>query len=130
METEPTTNQSPAPDSPDVAGCPAPVCSPIRFNVNSSIRARITPHGERCLFKNREDLERQIGRKLPFGFVIPKADPDGWTRFQMWEFMSSFGPHIYNGCKLPFEIEIEIPIPENTKARDRREENSTEGKDS
>ena len=29
METDQSTNQSPAPDSPAVADCPAPVCSPI-----------------------------------------------------------------------------------------------------
>ena len=85
-------------------------CSPssVRFNVNHYVRVKITPHGKKCLRKNYDDLAKSYGGKLSFPFRLPKADKDGWTRFQMHDLIANFGQHMYCGCEVPFETEIEI----------------------
>lgn len=94
--------------APPVAAATA--CSPssVRFNVNHYVRVKITPHGKKCLRKNYDDLAKSYGGKLGFPFRLPKADKDGWTRFQMHDLMANFGQHMYCGCQVPFETEIEI----------------------
>jgi hypothetical protein len=82
--------------------------------VNHYVRVKITPHGKKCLRKNYDDLAKSYGGKLSFPFRLPKADKDGWTRFQMHDLMANFGPHMYCGCEVPFETEIEILL-ENAK---------------
>jgi len=80
----------------------------VRFNVNHYVRVKITQHGKKCLRKNYDDLAKSYGGKLGFKFRLPKADADGWTQFQMHDLMANFGQHMYCGCKIPFETEIEI----------------------
>jgi hypothetical protein len=82
--------------------------TPIKFNVNYWVRVKITPHGEKCLRKNYDDLAKNYGGKLAFPFRLPAKDADGWTKFQMHDLIGSFGNHVYIGCEMPFDSEIEI----------------------
>lgn len=84
----------------------------ISLNVNSRIKVKLTKYGI-------EAYERYIHDNLPLGFVlvgkfvIPPAriDEDGYTKFQLWEFMQIFGEYFYIGNTHqvidPFEIYIE-----------------------
>lgn len=83
-------------------------CSPIRFNVNHYVRVRLTEYGRECLMRNHEELAAHYGGKLNFGPRDPEEDAEGWSQWQMHDLMSEFGKHIYCGCKIPFETEIEI----------------------
>lgn len=94
--------------APPVAAATAYSPSSVRFNVNHEVRVKITPHGKKCLRKNYDDLAKNYGGKLGFPFRMPKADKDGWTRFQLHDLMANFGQHMYCGCQVPFETEIEI----------------------
>jgi hypothetical protein len=96
----------------------AAACSPssVRFNMNHYVRVKITPHGKKCLRKNHDDLAKSYGGKLGFPLRLPKTDKDGWTRFQMHDLMATFGKHMYFGCQVPFETEIEILL-ENSQAQ-------------
>jgi hypothetical protein len=39
------------------------------------------------------------------------SDEQGWARFQLWDLAAIFGPHLYNGCDLPFETTIRLSPP-------------------
>lgn len=67
------------------------------FNINHSVRIRLTEHG-------RGILERQC----PSMLAHLEEDQDGWSRWQFWVLMQEFGNHVYNGCQVPFETEIDI----------------------
>ncbi|CAB4147733.1 hypothetical protein UFOVP431_45 [uncultured Caudovirales phage] len=65
------------------------------FNVNHDVKVRLTDHGRSILAKE--------------GLSQPR---EGWAKFKLWELMSIFGPHLCNGCKQPFETQVDIIIPD------------------
>ena len=70
----------------------------MKFNVNDEVKIKLTERGLEILEK--EDLVSL--------FDHSKCDEDGWYKVQLWWLMSVFGKHIYLGCNVPFETEIEI----------------------
>lgn len=70
----------------------------ISLNVNSHIKVKLTKYGI-------EAYERYIKNALPCSlvlvgkFFIPPAriDEEGYTKFQLWEFMQIFGEYFYMG---------------------------------
>lgn len=72
----------------------------LDFNVNHYVRVKLTSVGWE-LVKNHW---------VQFGLAAPKPtmDTGGWTRWQLWDLMNIFGPHLYNGCEMPFETTIQI----------------------
>lgn len=76
----------------------------IPFNVNHDVRVRLHDEGKRIY----QDM---------WG-TAPRVDAQGWTRFQMWGFMSLFGPHLLPTMSPPFDPRIEL-LPENAEMRDR-----------
>lgn len=72
------------------------------FNINHYVRVRLN------------DLGRKIHRECWTPFCVhhayspPEEDADGWSRFQMWELMATFGPNLGNGMNVPFETTIDI----------------------
>jgi hypothetical protein len=66
----------------------------MKFNVNNLVRVKLTDHGKKILQNDAINL--------------PKEDKDGWSEWQLWGLMSNFGQYLYNGCELPFEINIEF----------------------
>ena len=36
-------------------------------------------------------------------YIYPEVDEEGFTKFQLWELMSIYGPHLRMGCNVPFE---------------------------
>lgn len=77
------------------------------FNVNNEVWVRLTDEGRRQLNRNRE------GSALPHGKFpgLPVEDADGFSKWQLWDLMSQFGPHMFNGCEIPFETEIYLSEP-------------------
>lgn len=72
----------------------------MKININDSVRVKLLPAGIAILKKSDQ------GWRLTHG--INKPTPDGWSRWQLWDLMSVFGPHIHMGFEVPFETEIEI----------------------
>jgi len=56
------------------------------------------------------DLLRQDYAKLkpPYEFTLPKKLDDGRYKMQMWDFMNTFGPLMFPGCRMPVGCDIEI----------------------
>jgi len=65
----------------------------IPFNLNSNMKARITPHGE---FVYKQDLI-ELMKGIDFNHTFPVADKEGWTTWTAWEFFNAFGKYIFNG---------------------------------
>ncbi len=77
------------------------------FNLNSSVRVRLTDKGREVLRQNHErDL---AGLLKAYPFVAP-SEVDGWTTFQLWRLMQEFGPGMSMGSDLTFDTCMEIEV--------------------
>ena len=78
----------------------------MKFNINGYVRVRLTDEGRARHRKNHDDLFSSWPQ--PPEYRAPQEDANGWSEWQMWQLMSEFGSRLYNGCRVPFETEIEI----------------------
>ena len=62
----------------------------MKFNINNDVKVKLNDKG----------------RKIT-NFTV-KEDKDGWSKWQLWDLMSTFGKYISLGCATPFDTEIEI----------------------
>ena len=76
------------------------------LNLNDTIKVKLTDHGK-DIYYHQFDKFIEIGAKLTP--KMPKVDADGYTKFQLWEFIQLYGQHI--GMTKPNVIEpIDIVI--------------------
>lgn len=87
----------------------------MRFNINHKVKVRLSDRGLAILESQHWDLQRHLSKPRPF--EPPKTDADGWSSWQLWDLMGTFGEHITLGVELPFEIEIEMPGIDLTEAK-------------
>jgi hypothetical protein len=59
------------------------------FNINHDVKVQLTSHGRNILAQTNACYVTTLS--------------DGWYRFQLWQLMSIFGPHLGNGSGPPFE---------------------------
>ena len=74
------------------------------FDVNHWVQVRLTPRGRELHRQNWEAIFQNIPNASPYS--PPQEDGDGWSRWQLWELMKVFGPHINLGAQLPFQPEM------------------------
>lgn len=76
----------------------------VSFNINSYVYVKLTKKGLDILKKEHDDLKYFYGDKgsLP-DFEPPAANSDGYSKFQLWSLMATFGGDCFNGCDVPFE---------------------------
>ena len=72
-----------------------------KFNINDHVKVKLTDVGKDIFYHQFDDLNRT-------GFLYiepyyPIVDEEGYTKFQLWELMSIYGPHLRMGCNVPFE---------------------------
>ena len=67
----------------------------IKFNINDDIKIQLKERGKKILAVDRPN--KRINE-----------DKDGWSTWQLWEVIETFGDYIYNGCDMPFETNIII----------------------
>ena len=78
----------------------------IRLNLNDTIKVKLTDWGKE-IFYHQNDKLNQIANKEICKPHFPKEDKNGYTNFQLWEFIELYGAYI--GMSLPNVIEpIEI----------------------
>ena len=78
------------------------------FNINNSVRVKLTPLGRRIAAGRWDEIKRRVPR-----VVIPDLteDAEGWSSWQLWELMQIFGQYCGADFRLAFESLIEIPMP-------------------
>ena len=77
----------------------------MKFNINDSVKVKLNDRGREILKQKYELLFKDSPR---YKFTPPREDEQGWSKWQMWHLMKTFGPHISLALELPFETEIEI----------------------
>lgn len=104
------SNHLTTPDNGTAAGLSVVPGSPVqavRFNINEYIRVKLTPRGKAI----HQALHDELNRRFPGAQLIyrpPTEDAEGWSRWQAWDLMQTFGPHISMGFDPPFETTIEV----------------------
>ena len=81
----------------------------MKFNINNNALVQLTDRGRKL---HREDHysfwhAARPGVEAP-EYRPPKEDENGWSRWQLWELMQAFGPHISVGSHPPIATEIVI----------------------
>jgi hypothetical protein len=79
----------------------------MKININTSVRVKLTDEGRRIHRAQHDKLYAFVPN--PYTYRAPPEDSDGWSTWQLWVLMNTFGPKLHNGCKMPFETEIDIP---------------------
>ena len=79
------------------------------FNVNGTVRVRLTDVGKRRLIERRQELSKSFpGLKLNDVPAAVRLDSEGFMEFQMWELMQQMGDLCGNGFPVPFETDIQL----------------------
>lgn len=69
------------------------------YNINDKIKVKLTEHGKAILRNEVADTMRKLKNlNLPDDYFPYPEDEDGYTEFQLWNFMRIFGSHFCNGC--------------------------------
>jgi hypothetical protein len=92
----------------------------MKFNINHDVKVKLNYSGRQELRRRHDELKR-ISPKVP-DFKDRTSDDEGYTKFQMWDLMSTFGPLLELGTNPPFDTYILIDVPTDHN----RENNMTE----
>lgn len=80
------------------------------FNANHHVRVHLTDHG-RAVHRRQHELLlghlRAVARD-EFPYVPPEEDEDGWSKWQMWSLLQTFGPHVWMTGELCFDLNIQF----------------------
>ena len=79
----------------------------MNLNINENIKAKLNDTGIQILKSRHSQLVKSTSYDQPF--TLPSTDQDGYSIFQLWNFMQIFGPHIHLGSKMPFDATIILP---------------------
>ena len=76
-----------------------------RINLNEKIKVKLSDYGRKIYYKHFDELGKWFGLKATIH--APKCDEDGYTTFQLWEFMNLYGEHFVMAGEMvidPLEI--------------------------
>jgi len=76
----------------------------MKFNISENVKVRLTTHGMRVLKEQYDELKQKLPNIPPF--QEPKKDENGYSEFQLWSLMETFGAHCGIFKQSPFETEI------------------------
>lgn len=82
-------------------------------NLNYYIKVKLTEKGKeiyRYRF-NKNDIEEL--EKFGIEPLEPKVDEEGYTEFQMWDFMRIFGKHFHMIGDIPCETNVLVQVKED-----------------
>jgi len=86
----------------------------IDFNVNDYIYVKITEEGHKIYEEYIEKLTNEIREYFPksknLELPLANSDKNGWTKFQLWNFMQIFGEHFHIGVDGPIETTIRFEV--------------------
>jgi len=85
----------------------------VQFNVNRTVKVKLTEYGRECLRRNYDELSAGYNGKLKWEFELPKEDAEGWSKWQMHSLMEQLGRYMRLGCACPFDPNIRIEIEDD-----------------
>lgn len=83
----------------------------MKFNINHTIKVKLLEKGYKHLCNEHNKYILDTNNKKTIDDFEKEVDEDGFTTFQMWDFMNKFGEVSFNGFDLYYETNILI----NTK---------------
>lgn len=81
-------------------------------NINDEIKVKLTEYGNSILKKDVTDTLGMLKGFHISNYSPYHTDEDGYTIFQLWDFMRIFGSHFWNGCHQIIEHNAIIFIDE------------------
>ena len=66
-----------------------------QFNINDVVKVKLTKFGESAYLAHHKQYNPEA--------ELPTKDSQGYSEFQLWKLMSTFGSHMYNGGDISFE---------------------------
>lgn len=80
----------------------------MKFNINNYVKVRLTDRGREILLEQHNDLNcfRTTEHLSPLDYNPPKEDGEGYSRWQMWSLINTFGEYTCIGKEPPFETDI------------------------
>ena len=80
----------------------------MTINVNHRVRARLTEHGKNVLVNYYSSTGKTEEGEKYCNAVYPQWRA-GLLETELWQLFEIFGPKLYLGCAIPFELnEIEL----------------------
>lgn len=79
----------------------------IKFNLNQIIKVRLKKEGIEVLKNQHEEFYQKYKQLKPLPFTL-NIDNEGYTSFQMWDFMQKFGEYMTLGFDKPFHLDVII----------------------
>ncbi len=76
----------------------------ITININNKIQVKLTDFGKSILDEEIYRLKQVSG--VPDNYTLYETNDNGYTEFQLWQFINIFGDYLYNGA---------IPVIENNE---------------
>lgn len=64
----------------------------VKINLKEKIKVKLTDYGKVVYYKRLEELNRKLGSI--FKLCLPKEDEEGYTTFQLWVFMETYGQYM------------------------------------
>lgn len=65
----------------------------IKINLNDVVKVKLTDFGKKIYYHRFDDLNNIYGR-IVCKPSFPKTDEDGYSSFQLWDFMELYGEHM------------------------------------
>lgn len=87
----------------------------VKINLNEFVKVKLTDLGKEIYYHRHDALNeylKKIGAK-PIEPHFPKEDEEGYTKFQLWNFMEIYGKHLgmaKPNVILPLEIIAEVEV--------------------
>lgn len=77
----------------------------LAMNLNEKVWIRVTPRGKTIW----DEYEKRWADMLTIEpRPLPPVDADGWSEWQLWEVMKTFGQYMVMGLDPPIEMTIQI----------------------
>lgn len=67
-----------------------------KHNLNDSIKVKLTDYGKEIYANRYEAINKTYGKKV-IKDTKPRVDAEGYSFFQLWDFMNVFGEFMYMG---------------------------------
>lgn len=83
----------------------------MKININDYVKVKLNQQGKEIYFhlydEQRKDM---VARKGYYPQYLqpqyPSVDSEGYSSFQLWQFMQIYGSYLHIGNDLPFETDL------------------------
>lgn len=77
-------------------------------NLNDYIHVKLNDRGRTILINRHDKLNETLKNCLPPLRI--EVDNEGYSKFQMWDFMAIFGGYMGMGQQLPFSTTVKVEL--------------------